>query len=231
MSRISAGCGAFLAFAVSISLVLAAPASANQWYVQIGPHGHRLKLPPGGSAEVPAEGVVKLRIRLNGRRGVLLTTCTVIATEVLSNPNAEEALISTSGMGFYQCTGGVTVSSVLLPWSGTVGGNCQPCRIMLPVALEVNVQGVDYGVFAGPLHGRIGDFDPPLRDDMDHLFRWQGGHGGQLVGESGTTTISGYENFGSKAQENMACAEPNTGLVQEEESAAEARRHDDDDGD
>lgn len=199
---------------VIASLALPASASANQWYAQNAPGEHRVKVPSGGSVEVPTSGTYKLKIKLNGVHGAKKVVCPVTGVETLSNPTATEAIAQTSELHF-ACKG-VVATPVLLPWSGELTGDCQPCFISRPEALEISIEGIDYGVFTGTVTAKIGDFDEPVHDDTDNVFRLMGKHGGELTSPQGSIVLSGSEQFGSKAAENRACGEPNGGATEEE---------------
>ncbi len=213
---------ATLALLAAVALAAPASASANQWYLQVGSHGARRRLAPGESAEVATFGTWYLKLRL-GENGDAKATCAESGIELLTNPTREKALDSTLGVKL-ACNDKVVATSVLLPWTGAVESNCQPCTITRLMSFEIAVAGVDYGVFTGDVLGRIGDFDPPIRDDIDHAYRWEGTNGGVMTSESGATlAIGGGETYGLSGDE--ADGEPDTGGTLEEEGITERRRN------
>jgi len=220
------------------ALFAPACASADQWYIEDGPHGQRARIPAGETVEVPTSGRLNVKIQLAARRGVTNVKCEVAGAEVLSDPTATEAWAETSSLTFYSCGGAIDVVPVLLPWSGELAGDCQPCTITRGEALEVTIGGVDYGTFTGVLTGKIGDFDNPIKDDIDHIFVLNGKRSGTLAGEAGTVVLSGSETFGLKKKGNQADGEPNGAAMVERTSARELKDErrserglrDDDDG-
>src|SRR6201987_1508700 len=99
------------------ALLAPASASANQWYIEDGPHGQRARIPAGESVEVPTSGMFNVKIQLAAQRGVTNVKCEVTGAEVLSDPSATEALAETSSLTLYSCSGGAAVVLVLLPWT------------------------------------------------------------------------------------------------------------------
>jgi hypothetical protein len=210
------------ALAALMTLALCAPASANQWYIQDGPKQERRRLAPGESAEVQTAGTWKLKLKLS--RGHQLTaTCGETGTELLSNPTKEEATDSTTALAL-TCNQGVVASPALLPWTAVLASNCQPCLVSRTLSLEVTVGGLDYGIFTGTLSGQVGDFDPPIKDDLDHTYKWRGGGPFDVLsnGTGATLKIGGQESYG--ADGDHACGEPNDASPQEEEGIGEHRR-------
>jgi hypothetical protein len=205
------------------ALLAPASASANQWYIEDGPHGQRARIPAGESVEVPTSGTFNVKIQLAAQRGVTNVSCEVTGAEVLSDPTATEAWAETSSLTLYSCESGVSVVPVLLPWSGELAGNCQPCTITRAEALEVSIGAVDYGVFTGVLSGKIGDFDEPIKDDIDHIYVLNGKKSGTLTGEAGTVVLSGSETFGLKREGNQADGEPNEAAPVERTRASELK--------
>ncbi len=205
------------------AMLAPASASANQWYIEDGPHGQRARIPAGESVEVPTSGTFNVKIQLAAQRGVTNVQCEVTGAEVLSDPSATEALAETSSLTLYSCGAGVTVVPVLLPWSGELAGDCQPCTITRAEALEVSIGEVDYGTFTGVLTGKIGDFDEPIKDDIDHIYSLNGKKSGTLTGEAGTVLLSGSETFGLKKEGNQADGEPNGAAMVERTSARELK--------
>ena len=199
-----------------------ASASANQWYVEYGTHGgERRRLDAGESAEVETAGTWKLKLKL-AKHGGTKATCAEHGTELLTNVTRQEATDQTTSVSL-TCNEGVVATAVLLPWSGELAGNCQPCTITRPMSFEVSVDGTDYGVFTGLVEGRIGDFDDPIRDDIDHAYKWRGTKGGVLTNGSGATlAVAGGETYGLPGDE--ACGEPDDGASLEEEGMGEKRR-------
>jgi hypothetical protein len=207
----------------AVALLAPASASANQWYIEDGPHGQRARIPAGESVEVPTSGTFNVKIQLTAQRGVTNVKCEVTGAELLSDPSRTEALAETSSLTLYSCGSSVTVVPVLLPWSGGLAGDCQPCTITRGEALEVSVGGVDYGTFTGVLTGKIGDFDEPIKDDIDHIYVLNGKKSGTLTGESGTVLLSGSETFGLKKDHDQADGEPNDAATVERPSARELK--------
>jgi hypothetical protein len=203
------------------ALFAPASAGADQWYIEDGPHGQRARIPAGESVEVPTSGTFNVKIQLSAQRGVTNVKCEVTGAEVLSDPSATEAMAETSSLTLYSCGGDVTVVPVLLPWSGELAGDCQPCTITRGEALEVSIGGVDYGTFTGVVTGKIGDFDPPIKDDIDHIYSLNGKKSGTLTGEAGTVLLSGSETFGLKSEHDQADGEPNNAAMVERTSARE----------
>lgn len=198
-------------------LTLCAPAAANRWYIEDGPHGQRHRIEPGGSVEVPIEGAVNVKAKLVGRRGAVRIACATAGSERLGDPSETEAL-ATSTSWLFACEG-ASVVSVSLPWTGGLGGNCQPCTIARSESLEVTVGGVDYGVFSGTVTTRIGDFDDPIKDDIDHIAVLNS-KSGKLRGPSGTLQLAGRIAFGSEATGDRADGEPNGAAAEEEGEGA-----------
>lgn len=197
-----------LTLLAALTLIAPASAAANQWYIQDGKAGRRHELPAGQTSEVVTAGTFILKIKLN-RHGEFESECAVTGTEALSDPTRTEAFAQTTSIIFSGCTNGVVVTAAL-PWmAGELAGSCQPCTITRPEALEISVAGADYGVFEGTVTGKIGDFDDPIKDDIDAVFQLQGGHGGALTNEQGSVTLGGQERFGSRTADTQACGEPN----------------------
>ncbi len=200
----------------------AAPAAlANQWHVQTGGHGQRARIPAGQSVEIPTEGEWKLKVRLAGEHNAR-ADCAARGRELLSNPTTTEAFATMTSMTL-SCDSEVTATPVLMPWSGELGSDCQPCLITRPMAFDLVIAGVDYGVFSGAVTGKIGDFDNPVHDELDHGFQWYGERGGVMTNEEGgTLALSGKEAYGEPG--HYACGENNEAKNHEEEGIAERRR-------
>ena len=225
MHRRISGSAPLAALTVLLALVLAAPAHANQWYVQNGPREHRARLAHGESVEVPTSGTIMLKTKLATVRGTQMITCEVAGSELLSNPTGKEAIAQTMAMSF-ECNNEATVTPEMLPWTGELGGSCQPCSMTRPEAVDLQIGGVDYGEFTGAITGRIGDFDDPIHDDIDNDWKWQGTQGGLLTNEEGSTiAFGGDETYGTKSERNRACGEPNVAAVEEESRPETSAQH------
>ena len=204
-----------------LTLAMTAPASANQWYIQTpveGVHGnkgaanHRKRIPTGTAVEVPTAGVMKLHVKLADRRHWSFN-CTITGTEILSNPTRTEAFAETLSRVFTGCTEGATVVSVALPWVGELGGGCEPCIIDRPEAIDITIGGEDLGVFEGVLETRVGDFDNPIHDEIDHHAKWNGARTQRLESPAGYVKIGGSEELGVEG--SYADGETNEGAEEE----------------
>jgi hypothetical protein len=215
-----------LGLAVLALLLMAVPASANQWYIQTPlkagerNHGKRTRIPTGSSAEVTAEGTMNFHVRLNNKYRDSFK-CHVNSAELLSNPTRTEAFAETTSITFSECEGAEKhprrVTAVLMPWSGELGTlgetKCEPCTLNRPVGIEIEDEEINYGVFSGVLNANIGDGDNPVKDDLDHTLKWFP-PGSALENARGELVIGGSEELG--AEGDHACAENNEGVEEEE---------------
>lgn len=197
-----------------VGLALPAAAAGDQFYVQTGDHGQRRRLAPGESTEVATAGNWKLKAKLAGRRGTTRAACVESGGELVGNVSGTVATAQTTALAL-ACSGGVVATAVLLPWSGELTGDCQPCKLSRPMSLEVSVGGVSYGTFSGTVAGQLGDFDDPIKDELDHTWKWLGAKGGKLVNGAGSSiTLAGQDSWGVEG--DRACGETNAGAVVEE---------------
>lgn len=204
-------------------LLAAGPAAANQWYIQTPlkagerNHGKRTRIPTGSAAEVVTSGTMNFHVRLNSKYRDSFK-CHVASVEVLSNPTRTEAFASTTSLTFSECEGSANhprrVAAVPLPWSGELGSaTCEPCTLNRPVGIEIEDEGVNLGVWEGVLNANVGDFDQPIKDDLDHTLKWYP-PGSTLENPAGELKIGGSEELG--AEGDHACAESNGGTEDEE---------------
>lgn len=202
--------------------MFAAPATANQWYIQTpgkeGEHGnkgaanHRKRIPTGGAVEVPTAGTIKLHVVLNSKRRFKID-CTITGVELLSNPTRTKAFAETTSRTYSGCSGDATVTSQELPWAGELGGSCEPCILDRPEAIDIMIGSEDLGAFEGVLETRVGDFDDPIHDEIDHHAHWKGTKTQRLFGPLGYVKIGGDESLGEEG--SYADGETNKGAEEE----------------
>lgn len=205
------------------ALCVPASAVAAQWYIQTPlkegerNKGKRTRIPTGGSVEVATEGTMNLHVRLNDKYRDSFK-CHAEGTEVLSNTTATEAAAETTSLTLTECDGAEhhprRLAVVPLPFAGELGSElCMPCTLNRETGIEVEDEGLNYGVFEGVLNANVGDGDESIKDDLDHTLKWYP-PGSTLENARGELVIGGSEELGAPG--DHAAAEANGGAAEEE---------------
>jgi hypothetical protein len=159
-----------------LALALPAAASANtQWFYE------RQLIAPGEIAEVASKST-KLALTLKApKQKAVKIPCSVGGVEAFWN-TPKNGMDETRSIGF-SCSaapcGKATVTPVL-PWGSTLLDGPLPLIDRWEgVTLELTCGGVDYGTFTGSLDAKVGDVDPPGKDegkdDLDNTIAFKGG--------------------------------------------------------
>lgn len=189
--------GVVVAFALT-----AGTATAGQWWVQNGEGKLKQPIPVGETVAVPTTGKVTVKFKAQGRR-IVTAQCALNGTETLTN-TPTEALGETSALVFSACSAGVALTPIL-PWSSALqSGPGSPFTDQLSnVALDVSIEGVDYGVLSGSLVATYGDADPPMKDDLDNTLKIKP-KSGTLTGPGGTLSLMAQVKYGVKGVDGAA---------------------------
>ncbi len=167
---------ALLLAALTLGAVLPARAGANtEWFDE------RQGIAEGETVDVASSSIELSVVLKTPKRQAVKIPCAADGVGAFWNTPAG-GHDETQSIGFSCGTApcGKAVVTPLLPWASTLLESTPPLIDEWEgVALELTCGAVDYGVFTGGLEAKVGDVDPPgkdeSKDDLDNLLTFRGG--------------------------------------------------------